>query len=291
MSLSESQLDTWSKQGAVTSAKRTHRSVRTAIDEYGLPDKYKKDIYLQGSYKNDTNIRGDSDVDIIIELNSIFLPELSNLSSSEKREYNEYHRDATHNLSEFKNKVINALNEYYGSSSVSVNNKCIEVDTPHLVGDVVVCQLYRLFHSFSRSDPYSNCVEGIVFWAEESGRKIINFPKPHFENGKIKHSSTDSNYKPLVRCYKNARTYLVEEGVISGDLAPSYFLECMLYNVPDPAYKSNYKDSFYDILGWLSNADLNEFVCQNKQHSLFGDTPEQWSRSSARQLIRSLQAL
>ena len=39
--------------------------------------------YLQGSYRNDTNIRGDSDVDLVLELNSVFKHDASVLSEYE----------------------------------------------------------------------------------------------------------------------------------------------------------------------------------------------------------------
>ena len=63
MSISESQLETWSHIGAQTTAKLTHESVRNAIDSYKFPNGVCKDMYLQGSYKNDTNIYADMDVD------------------------------------------------------------------------------------------------------------------------------------------------------------------------------------------------------------------------------------
>lgn len=87
MPIPESQLETWSHQGAVTTAKATHESIRNALTASTSPVRQlvangSVNIYLQGSYKNDTNIRGDSDVDIVVELNSIYY---SNLSEAEKQ--------------------------------------------------------------------------------------------------------------------------------------------------------------------------------------------------------------
>lgn len=42
-------------------------------------------IYLQGSYANSTNIKEDSDVDIVVECNSIFLSDTSALSETNKK--------------------------------------------------------------------------------------------------------------------------------------------------------------------------------------------------------------
>ena len=81
MAIPESQLETWAKQGAITTAKSTADSVKNALNSYNnWPNGIDFEVYLQGSYKNDTNIRGDSDVDIVAQLNSTFYSNLSVLS-------------------------------------------------------------------------------------------------------------------------------------------------------------------------------------------------------------------
>ena len=49
---------------------RIQRSEERWRPTTGPPVTY--DIYLQGSYQNDTNISGDSDVDVMLELKSTF---------------------------------------------------------------------------------------------------------------------------------------------------------------------------------------------------------------------------
>ena len=82
MGIPESQLETWSHQGAITTANATHESIRNALNSYEFPDGVDFEVYLQGSYKNDTNIRGDMDVDLAVQINSTFY---SNLSEEQKR--------------------------------------------------------------------------------------------------------------------------------------------------------------------------------------------------------------
>ena len=83
MSIPESQLEIWSHQGAVTTAKSTKDSIKFALDCYNhRPDNIKYDLYLQGSYKNNTNIWGDMDVDIILQLNNTFC---SNLNKEQEK--------------------------------------------------------------------------------------------------------------------------------------------------------------------------------------------------------------
>ena len=62
MTIPESHLSTWSHHGPQDSSKRTHEAIRRVLDAYQWPLSLTRDFYLHGSYLNDTNIRGDSDV-------------------------------------------------------------------------------------------------------------------------------------------------------------------------------------------------------------------------------------
>lgn len=63
MSISETQLTSWSNQGAITNSINMHTYIRNALAAHTWPAGMKYEVYLQGSYPNPTNIRGDSDVD------------------------------------------------------------------------------------------------------------------------------------------------------------------------------------------------------------------------------------
>lgn len=72
MAIPESQLSRWSHHGPQEASIRTHEEIRRVLANHQWPRGMTYDFYLQGSYWNDTNIRGDSDVDVVLELNSIF---------------------------------------------------------------------------------------------------------------------------------------------------------------------------------------------------------------------------
>jgi hypothetical protein len=286
MAIPESQFETWARQGAVTTAKATHESIRNALTAYNSPVRQliadgSAEIYLQGSYKNDTNIRGDSDVDIVAELNATFY---SNLTEQEKQ----YLRldPAVYTLARFRAEVLQALQNYLGSQSVVNGNKAITVRsaTGRLEADVLPCAKYRTYRN------YSIIAEGITFFTQREGRQVINFPKLHYDNGVAKHSPQQTNgwYKPTVRIFKNARTYLVDRGQLSDSTAPSYLLESFIYNAPNNMFGQNYVTTFCSVYNWLDSANLSTFVCQNRQLPLFGPTPEQWSEQSARVLLQQL---
>ncbi len=86
MGIPESQLETWSNRGATVISQNTHESIRTALDSSDLIKKCKYTVYLQGSYKNSTNIYADSDVDVVVQLTSLYYYDIDGLTPSEKSE-------------------------------------------------------------------------------------------------------------------------------------------------------------------------------------------------------------
>jgi len=109
-----------------------------------------------------------------------------------------------------------------------------------------------------------------------------------------KNSLLHSNgwYKPTVRMFKNLRTYLTGHRLLSEDNAPSYFLECLIYNVPDAAFGPTWQKTFVQAWNWLwQTAPVSEILCQNEQLLLFGTSTEQWQISGAYQLRVALRDL
>jgi len=296
MVIPETQLETWSHQGAVATSKATQESIKIALDQYkGYPENIDYEVYLQGSYRNSTNIRGDSDVDVIVELKSSFYGDTSTLPSNESSLYKSIYPDATYKWQNFRSNVLSALQDYYGNSVIKEGRKSLKVGNPtgsRLPADVVVCMQYRKYLEFPnfRDQKY---VEGVQFYVPSENRWIISYPKLHYENGVKKHSPSATNgwYKPAVRIFKNARSYLIDHDKISSDVAPSHFLEGLIYNVPNDKFGTSYQNTFYNILKWACNVDYSQIVCQNEQLPLFGHTPEQWSEANAHQLISSLISL
>jgi hypothetical protein len=279
----ESQLETWSHQGATVLSANTHNSVRTALENHAWGD-VTYDPYLQGSYRNGTNIRATSDVDLVVELNSVFY---NDLTDDEKKELKL--TSASYSWSEFKNDVISALTAYYGSEYVDTSgSKSIKVlpDNNRLKADVVVCAEYRYYENLEVR------AKGIVFWTS-TNEKIINYPKLHYENGTSKNSThrTDGNYKPTIRMFKNAREKVTEAKTELTGRFPSYFVECLLFNVPDEKFISSFRDTYFNVVNWL-NGELEseraeKMVCQNRIY-LFGPYSVQWNLTDAKLLVSEL---
>lgn len=290
MTISESQLEIWSNQGATKAAETTHNSIRTALNSptslVRSAGYFDFEIYLQGSYRNVTNIRADSDVDVVVQLNQSNIPATLFLQSDYLR------------WAHFRGKILDTLRSYYGTGVVSEGNKSLKLEagSGRLKADVVPCvKYYKSSSTYQYMTPV-NSVEGMCFYTLREQGFVINYPKLHYENGARKNQDyTNQRYKSTVRMFKNARMHLINGGIINRATAPSYFLECLLYNVPGQLFVSNRQATFTGILTWLrqrvSEQSLSSFKCQNEQLMLFGDKPEQWSTINATNLINRLAAL
>lgn len=291
MSISEIHLDAWSKQGAVTNSINTHTSIRNALRSHEWPEGMAYEVYLQGSYANTTNIRGDSDVDVVVECTSVYY---SNLEEPEKPLVG--WTPGSHSYSDFRREVIAALTSYYGSSLVDASGaNAVEVlpgsNTNRLKADVLPCVQYKRYESLRVA------AQGLAFWNQHNHQQIINYPKLHISNGEQKNRQFVTNgwYKPSVRMFKNARRQIVGGGDALRKRFPSYFVECLFYNVPNIHFGYSYQRTYSQVVTYLTGALAGEaadnFITQSEQHWLFGSHSVQWSKDNAADFIARLASL
>lgn len=288
MAILESQLETWSHQGADTTSKNTYASIKKTLTADYAPYSDKTfEVFLQGSYGNDTYIRADSDVDIVIMLTSLFRADISQLPLDQANAYHRAFSDSTYQFSEFKNGVIEQLRSTYGSGTVQVANKSTKIlrTSSRLGADVIICHQYRYYNSFF-GESNQSYDEGIVI-PTSWGKEIINYPKLHSQNLTAKHQNTDSIFKPMVRILKNIRGRLVADGIIDETLAFSYFIEGLLFNVPDEQFMKNFGDTFCNCVNWLLKTDRSQFVCPNWKEWLFGDSSVQWNKNDCESFLNA----
>lgn len=281
MAIPESQLNTWSHQGSVAQSSDTYATVKLALESkdasYASKD-FK--VFLQGSYCNDTNIYSESDVDVVIRLDSIYYSDLSQLTPEEKAAYERDRTAATYTLEDFKRDVLSTLQKRF-EGAVKVGKKAIAIEASgsRRKADVIVAAMNKKFHEYPvKTRPPT---EGILFMTD-AGTRIVNYPKLHSENCTSKHQSTASWFKPGVRILKNIRKRLVETGVIASGVAPSYFIEGLLYNVPNPHFGGSYQATMANALNWILSAKRDDLVCANEQYYLIRDVSHVcWKPSDA----------
>lgn len=227
---------------------------------------------------------------MVVQLTSIFCSDTSRLTTAERQRYRTAFADATRDLEDFRRDVLLALRDYYGAGTASEGNKCFKVARSgrRLPADVLVAQTYRVWSYFTESG-LQGYIEGIIFRTRD-GRDVVNYPKQHRSNGEKKHADTGDRYKPIVRTVKNARRKIVDDGVLTKDDAPSYFVECLWYNVPNSEFTGDLDMTYPNTLVWLGQHvdSMADALCQNGITKLFGREPEQWDLLRAGRLISAL---
>src|SRR5437867_2785339 len=103
MTIPDTQLETWAHRGAMQASANTYAAVTRAIEASTALSTKRPEIYLQGSYRNATNVYGDSDVDVVVQLNqSTFYYDLGWLPEQEAQYFKETVPPATYQWTDFR---------------------------------------------------------------------------------------------------------------------------------------------------------------------------------------------
>jgi len=221
-------------------AENTERLIREAIEGDAFLSTLGISVFAKGSYKNNTNVRRDSDVDIAVEYNDIIYNEYSPSADEAEikavRGYTPYSgpfRTAagTTEISRFKDAVGEALVRAFGAGAVSRSNKVFTVreSSRSLAADVVPCAQFRMNwspHSYAR---------GIRLIPDTTPvHRIVNYPQQHYERGIEKNEATSLRFKRIVRILKNLENQMVKEG--ASPVVASYLIESLVFNCADTAF-------------------------------------------------------
>jgi hypothetical protein len=287
VTIPESQLATWSKQGSTSKSAATYQSIRSALTGIDTNRFGTLRIFLQGSYANDTNIYAESDVDVVVEFEDVYYPDVTQLSDNDRRLYEGQRIPGRFTLEQARDHVLAVLRDYYDPARVRPGTKSIKVNggQDRYPADVIVACEHKYYFSYSSPANYSGNT-GIIF-LDFAGNRIVNHPRKHIENGVVKEKAT-SNYKSVVRIFKNLKSKLVNDAVLDSKMAPSYFVECFLYNAPNRLYShQTYAEDVAAILNYLraEESHWQSWLCQNEVTWMFGQASTQWSLDSAKTFL------
>ena len=268
MKFDEATLDGWSQQGAKVQSAQTYQTIRNALEDNSSPyHGLSFEVFLQGSYGNDTNIRTDSDVDVVICLTSVYYEDLDWLDDSQKSLYNSTTTSGGYSLDQFKLSVVGWLKANF-ASDVSLGKKAVFIkgNSSRRDVDVLICAEHKLYKSYlsAYSSDYHN---GVVFWTSDHD-KIVNFPKQHIANLSSRNQSFHSRVKPFVRVIKNLRNRMIDDLAFSDGKAPSYFVEGLLWNMPYAQYAYSHQDTVSNFVAWVSTLATDDITCANGIHYL-----------------------
>lgn len=292
MGVSPSERRSWTTPGAKDAAARTYASVERALSEHPALVKYDYEPFLQGSYANATNIRGDSDVDIVVMLRSTYIPDTSLLDQAQLQNYQRARTAGTVTLTDFRRDVHRALIAYYGSDRVHAKDKCLRVDKRdgYVDADVVPAYQVRRFRSYpAYGEP--RYIEGIEL-RPLSGGRIVNYPKEHISNGQAKNGQCGDRYKPTVRQVKRLANYAAQLGKFQKGTVPGYVLECMVYNVRDSQFVPDDSQRLVDVMVTLHVQSAQDYAAKMKScddiHRLFVDDPGGHNQYTAKRVIDAM---
>jgi len=223
-------------------------------------NQYDLTIFVQGSHANNTNVKGDSDIDIAVVRENVFRGEYRTGISGKNYGF----QPATHDALEFKKIIFKALYDKFGNDTVRKNKSIlIKGNYSRKQADVVPSLRYRNYKQDYYNDE-NNFKPGVLITTDD-GQEIINYPEIHLENGRRKNINTNYYFKKIVRIMKELKYLMEEEGYNSASKINSFLIESLLWNVPDVLFlnEEEYSAKFIGIVNYL--LDNKESIIQFKE--------------------------
>jgi hypothetical protein len=289
--ISRKKLKRWTNSGTADQeeARDTHREIRDKLNKgslQGVSDGLAFTTYLQGSYRNTTMVYNSGDVDILVIRTDTYYADFSEAPASSTEVAPA--RNPSQMFKVNTEGVYRTLQAQYGTRNIERGEKAIDVESDDLPlgADVVPCLQYRRF--WSRHP--GNHMKGIVFWTDD-GTKVVNFPQRHLIMGERYNEWCDGDYKETIRIFKNFRNALLEHDSIDEEVAPSYFIECLLSNLEVTTIgEEDIRERVEGILQQLDSDAEDDFPGYTVQHGmqpLFGEETTQWDVAKAQKFIEA----
>lgn len=275
--------NTWSKGPSNTEDEKCENAINMIKDAIKNSDNLKSrdiEIFLQGSYSNRVNVKQNSDVDIGIAYKSAFFADYPEGTTRET--FDNVTSDYT--FDEFKNNIEQALVDKFGRDAVTRGNKAFDIkaNTYRVEADVAPFLEHRRYR---KSGDYISGVQSF----SDTGSKVINWPKQHYDNAVKKNSDTGRRYKRITRILKKLKDEMADNGVSEANGIPGFLCECLMWNVPNhylnqDNYYNDLKSSLAFLYDALGSESSNEWGEVSELKYLFG-AHQKWSKEKAQKFI------
>lgn len=280
---------TWAKPPTSTEGSRCDNAVavvRNAVQRSEALAAHHVKVFAQGSYRNNTNVRASSDVDVCVCCYDTFffnVPPGLTLSSAGIL------TPAAYSFTQFRTDVIDALESHLGTETVTPGDKCIDLheNTYRVDADVVP--------TFEHRSYYLRGLEGFDYHSgtelrPASGGRIVNWPEQNYRHGTDKNEATGTRFKKVVRVLKRLKVEMEASGIPSAKSIPSYLVECMVWQAEDPSFGHGlYVDDVRSVLHYLFQGtkllgDSDDWTEINRQKWLFHSS-QPWTRADANRFV------
>jgi hypothetical protein len=200
-------------------------------------------VYATGSYRNNTNVKLASDIDVAIVLTEAVYYELPSTGSPMRTELGL--GEVTYGLVEFRNDVAKALEAKFGTKGLTAGEKAFNVHetSARLDADAAVFLEHRRYTG--KKDPdgswiYLSGAEMRPGGNPTGAARVINWHRQHYAEGVARNDATNRRFKRITRIFKRLRDDMRESGTAEIKAAaqpiPSFLLECLVFNAPDTCF-------------------------------------------------------
>ncbi len=291
MKVSDDQLAAWTRPAFGNEEKLaadTEAAIRRAINNHPVLAPMNIRILPKGSFKNNTNVRRDSDIDVAIVNQGLISLHFHSGATFAHSGLSPYTGIST---SDFKAAVGQAMRSEFGNGNVDGSgNKVFRLRGSDRIINADIIPSSRYWYMSP-----THHVEGIELILDRpDGNRHFNYPDQHLDNGVAKNNRTGRRYKRTVRIIKNLENRLVADGII-GEF-PSFLIECLAYNVPDGVYSDNktwrqiVMDALVYMWGYANNtaepADHLRWLEVSHQKYLFG-SHQRWSKKDVTNFVET----
>ncbi|MGA2381915.1 MAG: nucleotidyltransferase [Gemmatimonadales bacterium] len=252
----ESAFASWASPPGKTEQDRCDNAVsavRNAVAASGELNRRSVRVFVHGSYRNNVNVKQDSDVDLGVLCDDSFFYVLPDGHDAEAFGI----RPATYHYSQFKDELQRALAKHFGARSVTPGSKVFHLHETsyHVKADVAA------FFEHQRFDAGGHVLKGVELRSID-GSRIINWPEQHYDNGVSKNDSTSRAYKGAVRIFKRLMLEMQDHKIAIAVPLSGFVLECMVWHVPDPMFRQErWVSVIRDSIVYLWSATKTEDKC------------------------------
>lgn len=260
----EDTLTAWAKGPSETETDKCNNAER-AIKEALRADRFlerlptKPRVFVQGSYRANTNVRQDSDVDICILLPDTYIYDLQ---FSDIQDKDEPGKPGSITYADFRNAVESALVSHFERRNVTRGNKAFDVHSNSYRVDADVVAAFE-YHRYRNRQPDGSLPydEGIIFFPDAGGQ-VVNYPEQTHQNGIEKNNTTGRVYKRAIRILKRTRNAMQDAGISAANDIGSFLIESLVWNVPDDYFaEDTYRNVMQNVLAHTFNATLKDEDC------------------------------
>lgn len=252
-------------------------------------------VYPTGSYRNNTNIKLGSDVDIALVLTDAFF---YTLPAGRRPEEFGLGGTANYGLVDFRRDVERALQLQFGGAVASLPKTFrIAGTTTRLPADATPFLQHREYTGRRGPDGSWEYHEGVELRPlNDLQRRIINWHDAHYARGVARNDATGRRFKRVARILKKLREDMKLRGTAEAKAAAgpaaSFLLECLVYNAPNNCFNIESGSYVEDVKAVIRDAwqkTANDGACAGMQEVserklLFG-SHQGWTRQQAHEFL------